>query len=52
MRAVFAVSPSIRLLTRVFQPTLAAMFPFDRTLYDSVRSYWAIRLGLGAVYDD
>ncbi len=52
MRAVFAVSPSIRLLTRVFQPTLSAMFPFDRTLYDSVRSYWAIRLGFGAVYDD
>ncbi|MCS6900701.1 MAG: hypothetical protein RMJ98_13800 [Myxococcales bacterium] len=52
LRAVFAISPSIRLLTRVFQPTLSAMFPFDRTLYDSVQSYWAIRLGLGAVYDE
>jgi hypothetical protein len=52
MRAVFAVSPSIRLLTRAFQPSLSAMIPFDRTLFDSVQSYWAIRLGLGAVYDD
>lgn len=52
LRAVFAISPSIRLLTRTFQPALSAMFPFDRTLFDSVQSYWAIRIGLGAVYDD
>lgn len=52
LRAVFAMSPSIRLLTRAFQPSISGMFPFDRTLFDSVQSYWAIRLGLGAVYDD
>lgn len=52
LRAVFAMSPSIRLLTRAFQPSLSALFPFDRTLFNSVQSYWAIRLGLGAIYDD
>lgn len=52
LRAAFAVSPSIRLLTRAFQPSLSAMVPFDRTLFDSVRSYWAVRIGLSAIYDD
>lgn len=52
LRAVFAVSPSIRLLTRAFQPSLSALIPFDRTLYDSVKSYWGLRIGLGGVYGD
>ncbi len=52
LRAVFAVSPSVRLLTRVFQPSLSILLPFDRTLYDSVDSYWGLRLGLSAVYGD
>ena len=52
LRAAFAVSPSVRLLTRAFQPSLSALVPFDRTLFDSVQSYWGLRLGLGAVYGD
>lgn len=52
LRAVFAVSPSVRLLTRAFQPSLSALFPFDHTLFDGARSYWGLRLGLGGIYDD
>lgn len=51
-RAIFAISPSIRLLTRAFQPSLSMLFPFDRTLFDQVQSYWAVRLNLGGIYED
>ena len=51
-RASFAVSPSVRFLTRAFQPALSVILPFDRTLFDEVQSYWAVRLTLGAIFDN
>ena len=51
-RAVFAISPSIRLVTRAFQPAFSILVPFDRPLFDRVESYWAARLTLAAVIDD
>ena len=50
-RAVFAISPSIRLMTRALQPALSVIMPFDRPLYDRVESYWAARLTVAAVID-
>lgn len=51
-RAVFALSPSVRLMTRIFQPAFSVIVPFDRPLFDRVQSYWAARLTLGAVFDE
>ena len=51
-RAVFAISPSIRLMTRALQPALSVIVPFERTLYDRVETYWAARLSVAAVIDD
>lgn len=51
LRAVFAVSPSVRLTTRAFQPALSFLVPFDRTLFDQVDTYWAVRLSLGGVFE-
>jgi hypothetical protein len=50
-RAVFALSPSVRLMTRALQPALSLLVPFDRPLFDRVESYWAARLTLAAVLD-
>jgi hypothetical protein len=51
LRAVFAVSPSIRYMAKVFQPAISGIFPFERPLFDSVESYWGIRLSLGFVIE-
>ncbi len=50
-RAAFALSPSVRLLTRTFQPALSLIVPYDRPLFDRVESYWAVRLTFGATLD-
>ena len=50
-RAVFAVSPSIRWMTRVVQPAMSMMFPVDRPLFNSAKDYWALRLTVGLVLD-
>lgn len=50
-RAAFALSPSVRLLTRTFQPALSLLVPYDRPLFDRVESYWAVRLTFGAILD-
>ncbi len=50
-RGVFAVSPSVRLMTRVFQPTLSVILPYDRPLFDRADSFWAVRLSFGAILD-
>lgn len=52
LRAVFSMSPAVRLLTRRFQPSLSMLFPFERTLFDQVQSYWAVRLTVGIILDD
>ncbi len=50
-RAVFAVSPSIRWMSRLLQPAASLVFPIDRPLLDSAKGYWAIRLTLGLILD-
>jgi hypothetical protein len=50
-RAAYAVSPSIRLMTRVLQPALSFLLPIDRPLFDAVDSFWAVRLSVGIVID-
>lgn len=51
-RAVFAVSPALRYLGRVFQPAISAIVPFERPLFDQASSYWAVRASLGLVLDE
>jgi hypothetical protein len=50
-RAAYAVSPSVRFMTRVLQPALSFLLPIDRPLVDSVDSFWAVRLSVGLVID-
>jgi hypothetical protein len=50
-RGVFAASPSVRLLTRRFQPAFSLIFPMGHPLFDQVQSYWAARLTFGAILD-
>lgn len=50
-RGVFAVSPSVRLMTRTFQPALSVILPYDRPLFDRAESFWAVRLTFGAILD-
>ncbi len=50
-RAVYALSPGVRLMTRALQPALSAIIPLDRTLFGVVDSYWAVRLNLAVVID-
>src|SRR5262249_39535119 len=48
-RAAYAVSPSLRLMTRVLQPAISVLLPIDRPLFDAVDSFWALRLSLGVI---
>ncbi|HEY3594661.1 MAG TPA: hypothetical protein VGL13_12330 [Polyangiaceae bacterium] len=50
-RAAYAVSPSIRIMTRVLQPALSVLLPIDRPLFDAVDSFWAVRLSVSLVID-
>lgn len=50
-RAIYTLSPSVRLMTRALQPAVSAVFPLDRTLFGVVDSYWALRLHLAIVLD-
>jgi hypothetical protein len=50
-RAVFAVSPSIRLMTNVIQPAASMIFPIDRPLFQEAKSYWAARITLSVILD-
>lgn len=49
--AAYAVSPSIRIMTPVFQPALSLLVPIDRPLVGSLDTYWAVRLNMGVVID-
>lgn len=51
LRGAFAVSPSVRFTSRTFQPALSFLIPYDRTLFDSVSSYWAVRLSFGGIFE-
>jgi hypothetical protein len=50
-RAAYAVSPSIRLMTRALTPAISFLFPVDRPLYDAVDQFWAIRLTMSVVLE-
>ena len=49
--AAYAVSPSIRFMTRVLQPAVSILVPIDRTLSGAVDEFWAIRLSVQAVFE-
>ncbi len=50
-RAAYAVSPSLRLMTRVLQPAASLLLPIDRPLFDAVDSFWAVRLSVSVIID-
>jgi len=50
-RAAYAVSPSVRLMTRVLQPAVSILLPIDRPLFDAVDSFWAVRLSVNVVVE-
>src|SRR6266545_2721461 len=45
-RAAYAVSPGVRLMTRVLQPAVSFLLPIDRPLFDAVATFWAVRLSM------
>jgi hypothetical protein len=49
--ATYAISPSLRLMTAVFQPAISFLAPVDRPLAGSVDGFWAVRMSLGVVLD-
>ncbi|HMI86372.1 MAG TPA: hypothetical protein VK550_19900 [Polyangiaceae bacterium] len=50
-RAAYAVSASVRLMTRVLTPAVSILAPLDRPLYDAVDAFWAIRLTMSVVLE-
>jgi hypothetical protein len=50
-RAAYAVSASVRLMTRVLTPAVSFLAPIDRPLYDTVDNFWAIRLTMSVVVE-
>jgi hypothetical protein len=50
-RAAYAVSASVRLMTRVLTPAVSFLAPIDRPLYDAVESFWAVRLTMSVVLE-
>jgi hypothetical protein len=50
-RAAYAVSASVRLMTRVLTPAVSIVAPIDRPLYDAVDAFWAIRLTMSVVLE-
>jgi hypothetical protein len=49
--AAYAVSPSIRFMTRVLQPAVSFLVPIDRTLFGAIDDFWAVRLSVQAVFE-
>jgi len=50
-RAAYAVSPSLRFMTRMLQPAVSFLLPIDRPLFDAVQSFWAVRLSFSVIID-
>lgn len=50
-RAAYAVSASVRLMTRVLTPAISILAPIDRPLYDAVTNFWAIRLTMSVILE-
>jgi hypothetical protein len=49
--AAYAVSPSVRFMTRVLQPAVSFLVPIDRTLFGAIEDFWAVRLSVQAVLE-
>ena len=49
--AAYAVSPSIRFMTRVLQPAVSFLMPIDRALFGAVDNFWAVRLSLNVILE-
>jgi hypothetical protein len=50
-RAAYAVSASVRLMTRVLTPAVSILAPIERPLYDAVSQFWAVRLTMSVVLE-
>lgn len=50
-RAAYAVSPSLRLMTRAIQPAVSFLLPIDRPLFDAIEGFWALRLSMSVVLE-
>ncbi|HMJ51592.1 MAG TPA: hypothetical protein VK540_05930 [Polyangiaceae bacterium] len=50
-RAAYAVSASVRLMTRVLTPAVSIVAPIARPLYDAVEAFWAIRLTMSVILE-
>jgi hypothetical protein len=51
LRAVFAISPSVRVMTPYVQPALSFVTDLGTPLFGSVQEWWAVRLGATFVWD-
>jgi hypothetical protein len=50
-RAVFAISPSVRLMTPYVQPALSFVTNAGTPLFGAVDYWWALRLAATVVWD-
>lgn len=50
-RATYTLSPSVRFMTRRFQPSVSAIFPLDQTVLGVADSFWALRMQLTMILD-
>jgi hypothetical protein len=50
-RAAYAMSPSLRLMTRIVQPAVSFLLPVDRPLFDAIQGFWALRLSMSVVIE-
>ncbi|MFO0658475.1 MAG: hypothetical protein U0165_01380 [Polyangiaceae bacterium] len=51
LRAVFSISPSVRWSGKMIQPSVSAIFPFDRPLFATVQSYFGARAAIDFVFE-
>ena len=50
-RAAYAMSPSLRLMTRTVQPAVSFLLPIDRPLFDAIDGFWAVRLSMSIIVE-
>lgn len=50
-RTVLTVSPSIRWMFSLLQPSVSGLWPIGRPMLGDARNYWAVRLSVGLVVD-
>ena len=47
----YALSPSIRLMTKWLRPAASLLVPIDRPLFGAIDNYWALRLSFEVILD-